>query len=196
MGPRQSNARRRRDQAIAINELLTGDPHVPAPNHRDQTVRSVSCAIITVSDTRTEQTDVGGKLIHELLTQKGHTIHSYQIVSDDPLLISEVLVDLRDADQCQAVLLTGGTGLSPRDTTYEAVSALLDKRLDGFGELFRQKSFDQIGPAAMLSRAVAGVMGRAVVFSMPGSPAAVRLAMDELILPKLGHIAFLLKRTQ
>ena len=96
----------------------------------------------------------------------------------------------RRAD-CQAVLLTGGTGLAPRDTTYEAVSELLDKRLDGFGELFRMLSYEEIGSAAMLSRATAGVCEATMVFSMPGSTGAVRLAMDKLILPQLGHLAAL-----
>ena len=169
---------------------------MPGPNHQDQEIKSVPCVVLTVSDTRTVETDRSGKLICDLLTGCGHEVCDYRIVKDDPDRIRELLRTLRDDGRCATVLINGGTGLSPRDTTYEAVVDVLDKRLDGFGELFRMKSFAEIGSAAMLSRAVAGVMGRCVVFSMPGSPAAVRLAMNELIIPELGHIAYLVAGTQ
>ncbi|MEE9294251.1 MAG: molybdenum cofactor biosynthesis protein B [Phycisphaerae bacterium] len=165
---------------------------MPAPVHAGKTVDSVACGVLTVSDTRTPDTDTGGELIRNLLLSRGHRIHSYAIVKDQSEQVREMLESLRDDPVCAAVLLTGGTGLARRDTTYEAVVKLLDKQLHGFGELFRLKSYEQIGAAAMLSRAVAGVMVRTAVFSMPGSPAAVRLAMEELILPELGHIAYLL----
>jgi len=169
---------------------------MPAPQHREYQTESVACAVVTVSDTRTAQTDSSGKLIRELLTEAGHTIRNYLIVRDDPRQIRAVLIAFRDDPACEAVLLTGGTGIAKRDVTIEAVTELLDKRLDGFGELFRMKSFGQIGSAAMLTRAVAGVMRDTAVFAMPGSEEAVRLALSELILPELGHIAHLLAHPQ
>ncbi len=169
---------------------------MPGPMHEGKTVDSVACAVLTVSDTRTPQTDESGKLLCDLLIQHGHRVHVYEIVKDEPDQVRGLLVQLRDDPACAAVLLSGGTGLAPRDTTYEAVSDLLDKRLAGFGELFRARSFAAIGAAAMLSRAVGGVMGRTAVFSMPGSVGAVRLAMEELILPELGHVAYLLNDSE
>ena len=165
---------------------------MPAPIHEEKTIDSVACAVLTVSDSRTAENDIGGGLIRELLLSSGHMVHSQSIVPDDPAQVRRMLEALRDDAGCAAVLITGGTGIASRDTTYEAVIELLDKRLDGFGELFRLLSYEEIGAAAMLSRAVAGVMGGTAVFAMPGSPAAVRLAMEKLILPELGHIACLL----
>ena len=163
------------------------------PQHRADDVASVTCAILTVSDTRTEKTDKSGLLIRELLEGAGHRVSSHQIIPDEPDRVRRYVGALCDDPACHAVLLTGGTGLAARDTTYEAVAALLDKRLDGFGELFRSLSFAEIGSSAMLSRAVAGVCRATVVFSMPGSIRAVRLAMDKLILPELGHLTALLR---
>jgi molybdenum cofactor biosynthesis protein B len=164
---------------------------MPAPNHKGKVVQSVACAVITVSDTRTTKSDSSGLLIRELLASAGHTVHNYLIVRDDFRQIRAVLIAFRDAPACQAVLLSGGTGISKRDVTCEVLDELIDKRLDGFGELFRLKSYEQIGPAAMLSRAVAGTMRQTAVFAMPGSQNAVRLAMTELVLPELGHIVHL-----
>jgi molybdenum cofactor biosynthesis protein B len=160
--------------------------------HARQTVDSVGCAVLTISDTRTIETDAGGKLIQDLLRAAGHRILHYSILPDDPELVGRRVRELCESTTCQAVLTTGGTGLAPRDHTYEAVVGLFDKRLEGFGELFRMLSYAEVGPAAMLSRAVAGLRGGTVIFSMPGTPAAVRLAMERLILPQLGHIAWLL----
>jgi molybdenum cofactor biosynthesis protein B len=158
--------------------------------HRKQAPKSVSCAIITVSDTRTQATDMSGQAIRELLAGAGHTVCAAVIVKDEPAQIREELGNLAKNPACQCVLINGGTGISPRDRTYETISGLLEKRLEGFGELFRVLSFEEIGAAAMLSRAVAGVyMGR-IVFSMPGSPNAVKLAMTRLILPELGHLVY------
>jgi molybdenum cofactor biosynthesis protein B len=162
------------------------------PHHRN-VIEHVRCATITVSDTRTRETDVGGRLIGELLAAAGHVVHAYEIVRDEPDEVAARIRVSANDENCHAVLLTGGTGLSPRDTTYEAVVGLLDKRLDGFGELFRMLSYEQVGPSAMLSRAVAGVCQGKAVFAMPGSPKAVQLAMEKLIVPELGHIAWLLK---
>ncbi len=161
--------------------------------HHREAQRPVSCAVITVSDTRTPETDKSGRLIRERLETTGHTVGLYRIVEDQPDRIREQIEQLATDGTCEAVLLTGGTGLAPRDTTFEALEALFEKRLTGFGELFRSLSYDEIGPAAMLSRATAGTTGKMVIFSMPGSTGAVRLAMDRLILPELAHAVWLLK---
>jgi molybdenum cofactor biosynthesis protein B len=150
---------------------------------------AVACFVLTVSDTRTEQTDKSGQAIRAMLEEAGHTVAGHAIVADDPSAVTAILqIQLAQAST-RAVITTGGTGITSRDGTFEAVDQLFDKRLDGFGELFRMLSFEDVGPAAMLSRATAGTVGRAVVFILPGSEAAVRLAMARLIIPELGHIA-------
>jgi len=156
--------------------------------HRKQAPRTVGCAVITISDTRTLETDVGGRTAVELLAAAGHQVLERRIVPDEPERLRELLLELCRREQIHAVLLTGGTGLGRRDQTFETLSAMLDKPLPGYGELFRMLSFQQIGPAAMLSRATGGVIGQTVVLSMPGSPGAVRLALEKLILPELGHL--------
>lgn len=161
--------------------------------HRSEQLEKVSCAVITVSDTRTDETDESGALIRERLTSRGHVVAAHEILPDDPDRVRAAVEAYCVDTTTQAVLLTGGTGLSPRDTTYEAIDGLLDKTLDGFGELFRMLSYEEVGSAAMLSRAVAGVRRGTAVFALPGSVGAVRLAMDKLILPELGHIAALLR---
>lgn len=150
----------------------------------------VACAILTVSDTRTQADDKSGKLIRQLLEDAGHTVGHYQVVPDDATRIRDLIVRIAEEGTCQAILTNGGTGIAARDTTYEAVSGLLEKRLDGFGELFRTLSWDQIGSGAMLSRAVGGVYRNRVIFCMPGSSGAVRLAMEKLILPELSHLVW------
>lgn len=156
--------------------------------HRRAAPSSIGAAVITVSDTRTPETDRSGALIRDLLQGAGHRVESHRILPDDPGRVRESLAELSGAPGVEAVLLTGGTGISARDRTYEAVCDLLDRRLDGFGEIFRALSYEEIGPAAMLSRAVAGLIRTTPVFSMPGSEGAVRLAMERLILPELGHL--------
>jgi molybdenum cofactor biosynthesis protein B len=156
--------------------------------HRRHAPRMVGCAVITVSDTRTLDTDLGGRTAVESLTDAGHQVLVREIVPDEPEKIETLLGDLFERDDVEAVLLTGGTGLGSRDQTFETVDRLLEKRLQGFGELFRMLSYEEIGPAAMLSRATAGLVGQTLVLSMPGSPAAVRLALEKLILPELGHL--------
>ena len=156
--------------------------------HKAQAPLSVGCFVLTVSDTRTETNDTGGQAIRELLERAGHSVAGHAIVKDEASQVA-VVVRERLADQAtQVIITTGGTGISARDTTFEAVTALFEKRLDGFGELFRMISFHQIGSAAMMSRATAGTVGRKAIFVLPGSPAAVRLAMEKLILPELGHV--------
>ncbi len=156
-----------------------------APSHHEDDVRHVGCAVITVSDTRTPDSDGSGRRIQELLREHAHRIEHYQVVKDEPELIVAAIASLPAA--AEVVIINGGTGLARRDTTYEAVDRLLDKKIAGFGELFRRLSYEQIGAAAMLSRATAGVAGKRIVFSVPGSTAAVELAMTKLILPVIGH---------
>ncbi len=160
-------------------------------HHRGADVQVVECAVITVSDSRTAANDVSGQLICRLLEEGGHRVVQYRILQDEPALILGALQTL--PENVAAVLINGGTGLARRDTTYETVTRLFDKEISGFGELFRILSFEEIGAAAMLSRATAGVIGRRVVFSMPGAPQAVELAMKKLILPELGHIIGLVR---
>lgn len=165
-----------------------------AESHRKQAQRSVVCAVVTVSDTRSENDDQSGAIIRQLLSDAGHTVAAYRILKDEPDQIRAFLQETANASQVQAVLLNGGTGISRRDSTFEAVSGLLEKRLDGFGELFRMLSWYEIGAAAMLSRAIAGVYRGLVIFAMPGSPNAVRLAMEKLILPELAHVVWELRK--
>jgi molybdenum cofactor biosynthesis protein B len=154
----------------------------------------VSCYVLTVSDTRTPDTDTGGAAIRELLKTGGHSVSGYDIVRDEPRdVAARVAGRLADAGT-QVIITTGGTGITSRDGTYEAVHAMLEKRLDGFGELFRMLSFEEIGAAAMMSRATAGTARGKAIFVLPGSPAAVRLAMTRLILPELGHVVQQLRR--
>lgn len=160
---------------------------IPA-EHRATAPAGVVCAVITVSDTRTPETDTGGQAVHDLLVAAGFEVSAREIIRDDPAQMRSLLASFRDDDRIDAVLLTGGTGLSSRDQTFETVTALFTKQLPGYGELFRMLSYQEIGAAAMLSRAVAGLMGRTVVITMPGSPAAVRLAMEKLIVPELRHL--------
>jgi molybdopterin adenylyltransferase len=165
---------------------------VSAPEHRKDAPASVRCVVITISDTRHEGNDTSGDAIVELLTGAGHQIASRHIVRDEPTLVREAVQSAEGA--ADAVITTGGTGIAARDTTFEAIQALIGKRIDGFGELFRALSFQEIGAAAMLSRAAAGAMGRVAIFSLPGSENAVRLAMTRLILPELGHVVRELRR--
>ncbi len=148
----------------------------------------LNVAVLTVSDTRTIETDTSGSLIVELLEAAGHRLVERAIVPDEPEQMRPRLRSWADQDAIHAALLTGGTGISPRDQTFETVSKLLTQPLPGYGELFRMLSYQEIGPAAMLSRAVGGLMGGLVVLVMPGSRAAVRLAMERLILPELPHL--------
>ena len=156
--------------------------------HRKEAPQSVGAAVVTVSDTRTLETDKGGQTAVDLLSEAGHEVLVREIIPDEPELMRKLLTSLRDRDDIEVVLMTGGTGLSQRDQTFETVSGLLDKLLPGYGELFRMLSYDVIGPATMLSRATGGLIGRTVLLTMPGSQAAVQLALEEIILPELGHL--------
>lgn len=164
-----------------------------AEAHRARGRRAVACAVLTVSDTRTPETDASGRRIRVLLEEAGHRVAAYEILPDDPERVRARVAAWVADPQVEAVITNGGTGLAPRDTTWEAVAGLLEKRLDGFGELFRMLSFAEVGAAAMLSRAVAGVASGTVVASIPGSTAAVELAMTRLLVPELGHLVGLLR---
>ena len=163
-----------------------------APAHRKDAPTSVRCFVLTISDTRSTANDSSGDAIVEMLTSNGHGIVGRAIVKDDPPAVRDTVQS--HAATADVIITTGGTGITSRDSTYEAVTALLDKRLDGFGELFRMLSYDEIGAAAMLSRASAGTIGRTAVFFLPGSEHAVRLALSKLILPEIGHVVRELRR--
>ena len=156
--------------------------------HKATAPASVGCYILTVSDTRTEETDTGGRAIVDLLTAAGHRTIGRAIVKDDPDQVRDTIERQLANPDVQVIITTGGTGITSRDTTFEVVSNLLSKRLDGFGELFRMLSYQQIGAAAMMSRAVAGLIAGRIVVSLPGSEAAVRLALEKLLIPELGHL--------
>lgn len=149
----------------------------------------VAVAVVTVSDTRTPETDDNGRYLRERIEAAGHRLAAYRVVPDEPERIAALLDELA-AGEAQVVLCNGGTGISPRDTTYDVLAARLEKTLPGFGELFRMLSYAEVGAAAMLSRAVAGTYHGRVVISTPGSPAAVRLAWEKLIAPELAHLAW------
>jgi len=149
---------------------------------------AIPVAVLTVSDTRTRDNDESGKLIGALLLGKGHLVYLYDIVKDEPLAIAAFIDRLASEKKARVLLITGGTGMSRRDGTFEVLEKKITKTLPGFGELFRSLSFAEIGAAAMLSRATAGLVQDLAVFSMPGSVNAVRLAMEKLILPELAHL--------
>ena len=160
--------------------------------HRKTAVQGVRCAVLTISDTRAIETDVSGRAIVELLEGAGHVVAKRQILRDQPMEVHDAVVaQLGGVD---ALITTGGTGITSRDSTYEAIAGLLEKRLDGFGELFRALSYQEIGSAAMMTRACAGVARGTAIFILPGSEHAVRLAMTRLILPEIGHIVRELSR--
>ncbi len=156
--------------------------------HRAAAPKSIRCFVLTVSDTRTEDSDTSGRAIAAALAAAGHTVTGRAIVKDKPAQVREVVTGQLANPEVQVVITTGGTGITSRDSTYEAITALLEKRLDGFGELFRMLSFEQIGAAAMMSRACAGLAKGRIVVSLPGSEHAVRLAMERLLIPELGHL--------
>ncbi len=157
--------------------------------HKKEAPTSINCMIITVSDTRTKETDKSGQLIESLLSENGHHIHEYQIVKDEYTEVKRWIYAASGREDIDAILINGGTGIALRDTTFEAVKDSLDKEIPGFGELFRYLSYSEdIGTASILSRAIAGVRGEKAVFSMPGSSGAVRLAMNRIIIPEIGHV--------
>jgi molybdenum cofactor biosynthesis protein B len=164
------------------------DPAATPREHKAHAPKSVGCWVLTVSDTKTPETDASGALIRELLNGAGHQVVGGTIVRDEPADVQRVVREACEDGRVQAVIVTGGTGITSRDATFEAIEALLDKRLAGFGELFRMLSYQEIGAAAMLSRAQLGVHARRIVVSLPGSPNACRLALEKLLIPELPHL--------
>lgn len=157
--------------------------------HRREAPNTVNCMVITVSDTRNEETDKSGALMKKMLEEAHYQVVDYKIIKDDSSLIQEAIMTASRKQEIEAILINGGTGIAARDRTFEAVSELLDKEMPGFGELFRYLSYvEDIGSAAILSRAVAGVYQNKAIFSTPGSSGAVRLAMSKLIVPELAHV--------
>ena len=166
-------------------------PHVLSMSlteHRREAPASVAVHIVTISDTRTLETDMSGTLIASLLDEGGHRIAGRTVLKDEPADVRRTVEALVRDESVDVVITTGGTGITARDSTFEAIDGLLEKRLVGFGELFRMLSYQEIGAAAMLSRATAGLTARTVILALPGSEHAVRLAMEKLVLPELGHL--------
>ena len=173
-------------KAEARRRIIGG---VSAGEHKAQAPREpIGCYVLTVSDTRTPESDTSGKAIRDLFVEAGHQITGFTIVRDEPPQVTAVIQQQLASPETRVVVTTGGTGITSRDGTFEAVDRLFEKRLDGFGELFRMLSFDEIKAAAMLSRATAGTVGRKAIFVLPGSENAVRLAMSKLIVPELRHV--------
>jgi molybdenum cofactor biosynthesis protein B len=162
--------------------------------HRESAPETVRVAILTISDTRTRETDTGGDIAEELLRNAGQEVVARRIVRDELAGIRNNLVDLLARSDVDAVVTTGGTGISARDTTYEVVDRMVEKKLEGFGEIFRILSYEEIGAAAIMSRALAGAVGAKFVASLPGSRNAVRLAVEKLLVPELAHIVFELRK--
>jgi molybdenum cofactor biosynthesis protein B len=171
--------------------------HTTDPTHQRHRAAApdvLQAVVITVSDSRTHATDVSGRLMVDLLAAAGHQVRARELLPDEPAQVRRRVEDLCQAGDLDLILINGGTGIGRRDSTYEAVIGLLQKTLPGFGELFRALSYQEIGAAALASRAVGGVRGRTLIFSTPGSPAAVRLAMAQLIIPEAPHLAGELRR--
>lgn len=167
---------------------MSAAPHDHAP------ITGVRVALLTVSDTRQEADDRSGALARTAIVNAGHVVADYRIVADEPDVMRPIVIDWIGREDCDAVVVNGGSGVSPRDRTFEALAPLLDRQLDGFGEIFRALSYEQVGSRAMLSRAVGGVASGTPLFLLPGSPRAVELALEKLILPELGHLLHELRR--
>jgi molybdenum cofactor biosynthesis protein B len=171
--------------AIEWNSIMTS---ASTQEHRRNAAKPITVAVMTVSDTRTPDNDEGGKLIADLLERAGHCVAERMIVPDEAYQIMAHAKRLLKVQGVECLLITGGTGLAARDQTTEAIEGLYDAVIPGYGELFRMLSYQEIGPAAMLSRASAGRRGTQILITMPGSPAGVRLAMERLIVPELPHL--------
>ncbi|MSQ78000.1 MAG: MogA/MoaB family molybdenum cofactor biosynthesis protein [Nitrospiraceae bacterium] len=164
--------------------MALSTPH----EHKEQAPRQAGCVVITCSDTRTPESDTSGYHIMHMLKDAGHTVVSYQLVKDEPSKIKSAIKKAVTNKKVQVIIINGGTGIAKRDSTFEAVDGMLEKRLDGFGEIFRYLTYQEIGSPAIMTRATAGTYKGRIIFSTPGSENAVRLAMEKLILPELGHI--------
>ncbi len=182
------------DRADGMGPRDNGRMSEAAVQHKSIAPKSVHCYVLTVSDTRTPETDTSGRAIRDLLEAAGHVVVDHAIVRDEPHDVRGRVAAALDDERTEVVITTGGTGITSRDGTFEAVDRLFEKRLDGFGELFRMLSFDDIGPSAMMSRATAGTVRGKAIFVLPGSQNAVRLAMTRLIVPELPHVVQQLRR--
>jgi molybdenum cofactor biosynthesis protein B len=156
--------------------------------HKEQSPQSVNCAVLTVSDSRTEEDDESGRILRNRLEQNGHRVISYSILKNDTEMLKQKIIDLLKREDIQVIITSGGTGISGRDITVETVSPMVDKKIDGFGELFRSLTYQELGTGSIMSRAVAGVVQGKVVICIPGSTGAVSLAIDQIILPEIGHL--------
>lgn len=159
--------------------------HQPHPDTNPITAR---CGVLTISDTRTPENDTSGQAIQDRLTAQGHTIATYHLCPDDPAKIRAKAIAWGDDAEIDLIITNGGTGIAPRDCTVRAISPLLTRLMPGFGELFRMLSFEEVGSRAMASQALGGMMGKTLVFVLPGSPEAIALALDRLILPEVSHL--------
>jgi molybdenum cofactor biosynthesis protein B len=173
---------------IAGEKFMAVPDHRSVHEHKEKAKKSIRCFVLTVSDTRDESTDTSGQAIKKYLSDEGHQVAGFRIVKDEPLHIKAVLNEALDSPHLDAVIVNGGTGIAPRDGTYEVVSKFLEKQLDGFGEIFRYLSYVDIGSAAIMSRAAAGTARGKILISLPGSKGAVTLAMEKLILPEIRHM--------
>ena len=187
---RGCHARRPTLESRAAEPIYSTGMH----SHDHLAAKGIGCRLITVSDTRTPETDESGRLIAEALRRAGHEVRGYTVVPDEPERIRAALEAALADPGVDAVIINGGTGIAPRDVTPEAVCPLLERELPGFGEAFRRLSFEEIGPRALLSRATAGIANGKLVFALPGSPHGVSLALKALIVPLLGHAVFELRR--
>ncbi len=181
-----------RPEAPGSSKTLAGTPHA---HHQERAApQTIRCTVFTISDSRTIETDAGGGYLAQVLAEQGYSVMARRIVADEVAAIRALVLDAVEGGEIDVLLMTGGTGVAPRDVTPDAVVPLFSKRLPGFGEVFRQISYAKMGPEAILSRADAGVITRTLVFILPGSPHACRLAMDELIAPILSHAIHLLRK--
>ena len=156
--------------------------------HKEKSPRSVNCAVLTISDSRTEENDESGKLIKQKLSENGHQVMFYSILKNEADAIKKKISELLEQEELQVIITSGGTGASHRDVTVETMSPILEKKLDGFGELFRFLTYQEIGTGSIMSRSIAGVAKRKAIICLPGSPEAVNLAMEKIILPEIGHL--------
>ena len=189
------NATEETNRVVAVWGIWRGSElTMGLQEHKSSAPQQIRCVLITVSDTRTVENDTGGETVLQWLAQAEHVVVDREIVPDDPQRMRVLLNQVTQREDVDAILMTGGTGITQRDQTFETVTQMLTKILPGYGELFRWLSYQEIGAAAMLSRATGGLLGDKVLLTMPGSPAAVRLAMEKLILPELPHLVREAKR--
>jgi molybdenum cofactor biosynthesis protein B len=189
-GARGCSGRSKLTLRVTSSSSDSADQHKKAAATRGP----VRIAIITVSDSRTPETDTNAHFLREAISGAGYIVTAYRLIRDEPLEVEAILDELAIKTDSQILLWNGGTGISPRDTTYDVLSRKLEKTLPGFGEIFRMLSFQEIGAAAMMSRATAGVYKGRVIISTPGSPNAVKLAWEKLILPEIAHLAWEVSR--